>query len=144
MKLYLAGPMRGHEDFNRPAFDYAAHWLRYVGHEVMSPSEESVKLFGAAVRKNAGGDEGKLGGDAMTISRVVFSLDAQWICLHADGVALLAGWLESRGALAEHAIANALPIPSRPWKEFLREPYTYKTLPDRWEDLYVPDLRRDV
>lgn len=144
MKLYLAGPMRGHEDFNRPAFDFAAYWLRYVGHEVHSPSEESVKLFGAAVRKNANGDEGALGGDPMTISRVVFALGSNWICLESDGVALLDGWEKSRGATAENAIANALPLPSRPWKEFLAKPYTYKTLPDGWEDLYVPHLRRDV
>ena len=59
--------MRGHPEFNAPAFAAAAADLRAVGHEVFSPAEHSVKLFGEAVRKSAAGDEGRMGGDEMTI-----------------------------------------------------------------------------
>lgn len=110
-KLYLAGPMRGYPEFNRLAFQDGAQCLRDLGYEVFSPAEHSVKLFGDAVRKSAGGDEGKMGGDKMTISRTVFSLDLQYICLHADAVVVLPGWEASKGASAEVAAARALPIP---------------------------------
>jgi hypothetical protein len=118
MKIYLAGPMRGYPNFNREAFAHWASVLRAKGHEVFSPSENSGKLFGSAVRDNAGGDEGKMGGDQMTISRTVFSIDLQWICLHADAVALLPGWERSSGASAEAAAGRALPIIVKPVEEF--------------------------
>ena len=111
-KVYLAGPMRGYPEFNRAAFESWAHILRERGYEVFSPAENSVKLFGDAVRKSAEGDEGRMGGDKMTIGRTVFSIDLQYICLHADAVALLDGWEKSKGAIAEHAAACALPIPA--------------------------------
>jgi ribosomal protein S9 len=84
VKIYLAGPMRGYANFNREAFAHWAGVLRAKGHEVFSPSENSLKLFGAAVRDNAGGDEGQMGGDQMTISRTVFAIDLAWICTQAD------------------------------------------------------------
>ena len=108
MKIYLAGPMRGYPEFNAGAFSEAARQLRAEGHEVFSPAEQSVKLFGDAVRKNASGDESKMGGDEMTISRTVFHLDLTWICLQADAIAMLPNWQASRGATAEHATAVAL------------------------------------
>jgi hypothetical protein len=108
MKIYLAGPMRGYPQFNAPAFNEAAKKLRSEGHEVYSPSEHSVKLFGASVRDNAEGDEGKMGGDAETIGRTVFHLDLTYICLNANAVALLPGWEKSKGATAERATAIAL------------------------------------
>lgn len=36
---YLAGPMRGHEDFNFPAFHKATAWLRSENWKVFSPAE---------------------------------------------------------------------------------------------------------
>jgi hypothetical protein len=108
MKIYLAGGMRGYPKFNALAFDAAAAKLRAEGHEVFSPSENSVNLFGESVRNNAEGDEGKMGGDEMTIARTVFHLDLTYICLQADAVALLPGWEKSRGARAERATADAL------------------------------------
>lgn len=110
MKIYLAGPMRGIPEFNEPAFREAAAKLRAEGHEVFSPAEQSTKLFGDKLRKSANGDEGRMGGDEMTISRTVFNLDLSYICLHADAVYLLPGWEKSRGATAERACALALPI----------------------------------
>lgn len=108
MKCYLAGPMRGIEFFNAPAFHAAAAKLRAEGHEVFSPAEQSNKLFGEAVRNSANGDEGALGGDELTIARTVFHLDLAYICLHAEAVVLLPGWERSRGATAERAVAIAL------------------------------------
>ena len=111
MRIYLAGAMRGHKNFNREAFAHWAAVLRAAGHEVCSPWENSAQLFGPAVLDSANGDESRMGGDQMTISRTVLALDLQWICLHADAVALLPGWEGSRGATAEAACGRALPIP---------------------------------
>jgi Domain of unknown function (DUF4406) len=116
VKVYLAGPMRGYNNFNRATF---AHWtavLRSKGHEVFSPSENSAKLFG--VRDNPNGDEGQMDGDEMTISRTVFNIDLSWICTQADAVALMPGWEKSRGAAAEAACGRALSIIVKPVEEF--------------------------
>lgn len=123
MRIYLAGKMRGVPEFNAPAFRAATDWLRAEGHEVFSPAEQSEKLFGAELRKNANGDEGRLGGDEMTIGRTVFHLDLAYICLHADAVCLLPGWENSKGATAERAVAIALGL----------EVFEYEAM--RWNDL---------
>ena len=118
MRVYLAGPMLGYENFNRAAFAHWAAVLRAKGHEVFSPSENSVRLFGPQVLEEAAGDEARMGGDQMTISRTVFSIDLQWICLHADAVALIPGWEKSKGASAEAAAGRALPIIVKGVEEF--------------------------
>lgn len=118
MKVYLAGPMRGYKNFNRAAFAHWADVLRAKGYEVFSPAEHSSKLFGDAVRDNAGGDESKMGGDHMTISRTVFNIDLSWICTQADAVALMPGWEASKGANAEAAAGRALPILVQPVERF--------------------------
>ena len=118
MRLYLSGPMRGLPQFNRAAFDEAAAKLRAKGHEVFSPPEHSANLFGPQALDDADGDEARLGGDPLTISRTLFHGDLTQICLWADAVALLPGWQDSRGASAEAAVGRALPIIAKPVEEF--------------------------
>jgi len=105
MKIYLAGAMRGLPNFNREAFRYWAAKLRAEGHEVYSPIENGEKLYGARIyENNPEGDEVRLGVDG----RLVFEHDLVWICRHADAVALIPGWENSKGAKAERAVAEAL------------------------------------
>jgi len=85
MKIYLAGPMRGVDDMNRPAFREAAEKLRAAGHFVFNPAEHEA----GNLRANLG-------------------VDTSWICLVADAVVLLPGWRQSVGATAEEALAAAL------------------------------------
>jgi hypothetical protein len=118
MKIYLAGPMRNHPRFNGDAFEHWARVLREKGYEVFSPRENSIKLFGKAVYENDDGDEGKMGGDEMHISRTLFTIDLSWICTEADAVALLPGWEMSKGAFAEAAAGRALPIIVKPVEDF--------------------------
>lgn len=101
MKLYLAGPMRGFPDFNFPAFAAAAERLRAEGHEVFNPAEKGMEK------------DATVNQDNLDFRRLVFGLDTEWICREADGIVMLPRWVESRGAFAEWALANALGLPVR-------------------------------
>lgn len=99
MNVYIAGPMRGKPALNRPAFLAAAVRLRALGHNVFNPGEQPD----AGIRAN-------------------LAVDMAWICAHADIVALLPGWEDSRGATTEAALALALGIMVGPVESFLGEP----------------------
>ena len=99
MKLYLAGPMRGYEFFNFPAFRSAAYELRRQGHEVFSPAERDEEIYGADFSWS----------DAAEFDlREALAADCKYICEEADGIYMLKGWEKSYGARAEHALAAAL------------------------------------
>lgn len=98
MNIYLAGPMRGYENYNFPAFDRYAAELRALGHTVASPAEldraegfsehdpesmESVKLADALER------------------------DLSAIC-RMDAIALMPGWRDSSGVNVELTLARTL------------------------------------
>jgi hypothetical protein len=96
MKVYLAGPMRGHPELNRSLF---VHWtavLRVAGHTVFNPAEQ--------------GD-----GDI----RQLLGADLAWITSTAEAVVLLPGWQTSLGAKAEAATAAAIGIPAHELDDFL-------------------------
>ena len=90
MNLYLAGPMTGIQHHNTPAFRRIAAKLRTAGHFVYDPSE--AVPAGATYRQ-------------------AMSLDLGWICHSGEGMVLLRGWRDSRGAVVEEALARALEIP---------------------------------
>lgn len=96
MKVYLAGPMRGREDMNRPAFAAAAARLRAAGHFTFNPAENEA----GSLRAN-------------------LAADMSWIALVAEAVVLLPGWRASAGATAEHALAAALGLPKLELEDFL-------------------------
>lgn len=108
-KLYLAGPMRGYPEFNFPAFKAAAKMLRGMGYEVFSPAEADERRHGKNIGAgNMTGSEEQAVKDHGFSLREALGEDLAWICAHADGIALLPGWRESKGATAEHATAVAL------------------------------------
>lgn len=87
MKIYIAGPMSGIEEFNYPAFHAAAKHLRAAGHEVINPAEVCPELgmpWDFYMRKDIA---------AM---------------LECEAVYLLHGWSASKGACLEHHIARTL------------------------------------
>jgi len=107
MRLYLAGPMSGLPSYNFPEFDEAAKHLRAAGHTVFNPAEND--------RENGFDATGLQGHEAAEHGfdlRTALKQDLSWICDHADGIALLPGWEESKGARAEVALAKALGIPA--------------------------------
>ena len=94
LRLYLAGPMTGLPDFNRPAFHAAAAELRAAGYQVVNPAEldESEPIT----------DPDKPGAWGRYMRR-----DIPHLC-KCDALALLPGWTESQGAQLESLIANGL------------------------------------
>lgn len=99
-KVYIAGPMRGYDQFNFPAFDDAADFLRTCGYEVISPAEMDREL---------GFDETKNSLEGLDLDDAR-KRDLEAVML-VDMVAVLPGWRQSKGARAEVALAEWRGIP---------------------------------
>ncbi len=109
MKIYVAGPMRGIPEFNFPAFHAAAAALRAAGHTVFTPAERDNERHGVDISKgNEAGDESVAAVQHGFNLREALAAELAYICRHADAVALLPGWENSKGANAERATAAAL------------------------------------
>jgi hypothetical protein len=104
MRVFISGPMRGHPDFNHPAFHEAAARLRAAGHEVFTAAERN-EAIGCPV--NADGDPAKAG----LTRRQFLAMDVNMITTWAEAVATLDGWEQSSGAQAEVWLARAIDIP---------------------------------
>lgn len=96
-KVYVAGPMRGYPNFNYAAFEAAKEKLENTGLWVVSPREidrifhvevENGELSQAELRK-------------LAIRIMVAMVDC-------DSIYLLRGWVKSKGARMELAIAEFL------------------------------------
>lgn len=101
-KVYIAGPMSGIEEYNKPSFDRVEQIFLSVGYppaNVFNPikSEISLKV-----------QQGLISEDKAYSQCLRVGLD--WICDHATMVYMLRGWENSKGARAEHATALALGI----------------------------------
>jgi len=87
IRVYVAGPMTGKPDLNFPAFHGAAASLRASGYEVINPAEinpDPTAKWEDCMRQD--------------IAQLVT----------CDGIALLPGWQNSRGAKLEQHIATQL------------------------------------
>lgn len=84
-KTYLAGPMSGLPDFNRPAFFAEAQRLQALGHTVLNPA---ILPDGLEQHQYMG----------IRIEMVKA----------ADQLVMLPGWMDSSGAKAEYALAMKL------------------------------------
>lgn len=95
---YIAGPMRGYENFNFQSFDACAAEMREWEHHVISPAEHDREI---------GFDE-----TANTLEGFDLASSLLWdmeqIAIHSDGIVLLPGWEKSSGCAAELALARAL------------------------------------
>lgn len=85
MKIYIAGPMTGIREFNRPAFMFTAARLQGKGHVVLNPA---------------------------TLPDGLEQREYMDICLAmlrcCDAIYLLKNWNQSAGARAECALAEKL------------------------------------
>lgn len=85
MKIYIAGPMTGLAEFNRPAFMFTAARLTGRGHVALNPAVLP---------------------DGLTQAQYMDICLAMLRCAHA--IYLLDGWEKSAGARAEKALAEKL------------------------------------
>jgi len=86
-RLYIAGPMTGLPDMNFPAFHAEAKKWRDLGHEVINPAE--------------------LCPDPAMEWHQCMRVDIKAL-VECDGIVLLPGWKDSKGATLEHHIAERL------------------------------------
>ncbi len=105
--LYVIGPVTGRPRGNKEAFVSARRALKADGHICAIPHDYI--------------DEGTGWSTAMRTSiAAMLSLEYGHKSKPAfDGIALLDGWEESKGAKIEKQLAEALGIPCRPWREYL-------------------------
>ena len=99
--VYLAGPMRGIDQFNFPAFHDATKALRQQGLNVLSPAEHDLET----------------GFNPVTDTEEDFDLPAamRWdiqAVLKSDAVVLLPGWQRSSGTAIELIVAKAIGTPA--------------------------------
>jgi hypothetical protein len=95
MIVYLSGPMSGIEDENFPAFNAAARALCLIGYTVVNPAEFDTDVDG-------------LGERARWVKYLKADIKALMDC---DGIVMLPGWEQSKGATLEHFNAKALDMP---------------------------------
>lgn len=95
---YLAGPMTGLPDFNRGAFIEAAAQLRGYGYEVLNPVEMDL-IYGSWEEAIKRPWQEHLARDVDTVVN------------KADGVIVLPGWENSRGANLEVRLARTFGKP---------------------------------
>jgi hypothetical protein len=106
--------MRGLPYFNFPAFHEAAVRLQFEGHSVFNPAARDADLYGSDLSaKNLTGDEAQAACQHGFSLREALAADTEYICMKADAIAMLPGWRESKGAKAEHALAEALGLQVR-------------------------------
>lgn len=108
MRLYIAGPMTGHDNHNFPAFDHARDALAAAGHDVVSPAD-LCRAAGFDPRQTVTRDQ--------LVRFMLRDLDAIATC---DGIALLHGWEHSRGVAVELAYANYIGLTTiQTWRYYL-------------------------
>lgn len=105
--LYIIGPVTGKPNGNKEAFVSARRALKADGYLCAIPHDYINK--------------GTDWGTAMRISiTAMLSMEHGIKNKPAfDGVAMLDGWEESEGAKIEKQVAEALGIPTRPWRDYL-------------------------
>lgn len=109
MRIYISGPMTGHPNHNRAAFDAAAKRLREQEHFVINPYELSG-TFGKADKIAESFEElydPAYFESAARPSLAQCVMDADLAAVRScDAIYLLRGWEKSRGAKKELNEAN--------------------------------------
>lgn len=114
-RIYIAGPMRGRELFNFPAFFMAAIQLRSVGLEPINPAEYDMAL---------GMDPGKPMEDQGWTREECLQRDFKLIG-SCHWIALLDGWEKSDGVRRELKVGKSRGIFPRSLEIILKAPEDY-------------------
>lgn len=92
MKIYIAGPMAGLPGMNFEAFNQKDYELKLLGHETVNPVDIGEKFFN----------------NSPSVHPTKFLKMDIIELLSCDAICLLPGWLDSRGARIEAAIAKMM------------------------------------
>ncbi len=98
MRIYISGPISGMPNGNKNAFAHAAIDLQSIGHVPVNPRENGLP------------DEAPW--------EAHMKMDVK-LLVDCDGIAMLPGWEESRGATLEHNLARDLKIEIRTLENWL-------------------------
>lgn len=99
IKIYIAGPMRGHKGFNFPAFYAAESRLdKQAIYDVVNP---------ARMDEEGGFDPNKSSEVSNSFLRTVFKRDIDAL-LDCDAIYMLNKWDKSPGARIEHDLASLM------------------------------------
>lgn len=99
--VYLAGPMRGYDLYNFPAFDRCAENLRGMGYKVISPAELDRQ---AGFSEHAEFTPEEL----VPMMREFMRRDLNAIIDQCSAIALMPGWQKSSGVKVELSLAHVL------------------------------------
>ena len=99
--LYVSGPMTGYVEYNFPAFHKATTRLRSAGYSIICPAENWQ-------------------GDEATDRALAMRLDIHQV-LVADGLAVLPGWRQSKGALCEVEVARQIGLSVQTVGQWIKE-----------------------
>lgn len=113
---YLAGPMRGIQEYNFPAFREATAWLRDHGWTVFSPAERDEQDPDIDHEENVAGWTGGRGLDYF------MAHDLKAVC-EMEAVICLPGWERSQGARLETMVAVEI---DHPVFEIVRSGWNFK------------------
>lgn len=113
---YIGGPMTNLPQFNYPAFDEAARTLREEGKEILSPSElddpatriEALASLDGAPDTVAASGFGSDARDGVYRTFLGRDVDMLFDTPGLEGMYVIPGWKNSRGAILETFVVAAL------------------------------------
>ena len=106
--IYIAGPMRGIDQFNFPAFDAARDRFLAWGYNVISPADMDRQAGFDPLSSLEPADSGALGEVILRDVQAITGSLRPFSDVHHDAIALLPGWEKSRGAAVEVALGKFL------------------------------------
>lgn len=109
-RVYLAGPMTGYADYNRPAFTAAAEHVRAQGWVPVNPHDTDPTHDGDCPSGDRHGGHPNACWYAASLA----------VLASCDAVLMLPGWEQSEGARLEHDEARRLGLPVRLLAEVAR------------------------
>jgi hypothetical protein len=100
-RVYLAGPMTGHDNFNAAAFTAAAEYARSCGWEPVNPHHINPSHDGPC----PAGPTYRGHSNPCWLRADLAAL------LTCDAILMLPGWEQSTGARTEHTVAETCGLP---------------------------------
>jgi hypothetical protein len=106
LRVYIAGPINGKPDGNRPAFSEAAERIRRAGHQPLNPWDVPPDHDGRCCP----GEPVEHDPDSGHTYGCYLRADIIWL-MFCDAIMFLADWEQSKGASTEAHVAKSIGLP---------------------------------